>query len=132
MIGVIVVTHGRLSEELFKTTEMILGKCENVEMLSFYPDESVEVLIQKMEYAIDKVDDGDGVIILTDLVGGNCCNIAGKFLKNKNIEVLCGVNLPMIINVINHRGTERLESLVNIAKEAGIKGIVNLKDRIKI
>ncbi|MFH1096160.1 MAG: PTS fructose transporter subunit IIA [Candidatus Desantisbacteria bacterium] len=131
MIGIVVVTHGNMCVELIKTAEMVIGECQNTMAIPFLCHESCEERTLKIEQAIFQVNQGDGVVICTDFIGGSCCTISGAFLRDENIEVLTGVNLPMIINLVNHRNEGRLKDAVVTAREAGIKNIVNLRERMK-
>ncbi len=130
MIGIVIATHGCMGIELIKTAELIIGKCENIEAVPFLPHESGEELTQKVKQAIVNVNDGDGVMIFVDLIGGNCCTISGAFLRDENIEVLSGVNLPMVIKLINHRHEGRLKDVVAAVQKAGVKSIINLRERL--
>ncbi|MBI4753213.1 PTS fructose transporter subunit IIA, partial [Candidatus Desantisbacteria bacterium] len=127
MIGIVVATHGNMGVELIKTAEMVRGECQNTEAVPLFPHESCEKLTLKIEQAISRLNQGDGVVILSDLIGGSCCTISGVFLRDENIEVLTGVNLPMIINLVNHRNEGKLRDVIATAQEAGIKSIVNLR-----
>ncbi|MBU0702158.1 PTS sugar transporter subunit IIA [bacterium] len=131
MIGIVIATHGCMGIELLKTAELIIGKCENVEAVSFSPHESGEELTQKIKQAIADVNDGDGVVIFVDLIGGNCCTISGAFLLDETVEVLTGVNLPMIIKLVNHRDDGKAKDVIADIQKAGVKSIVNLREMIK-
>ncbi len=130
MIGIVVATHGSMGIELVKTAELIVGKCEKIEAVPFLPHESGEELTLKVKQAIADVNDGDGVVIFVDLIGGNCCTISGAFLRDEKIEVISGVNLPMIIKLVNHRH-EGLKDVVAAVQKAGVKSIVNLREMIR-
>ncbi|MBI4777735.1 PTS sugar transporter subunit IIA [Candidatus Desantisbacteria bacterium] len=130
MIGIVIATHGCMGIELVKTAELIIGKCEKVEAVPFFPHESGEELTQKIKQAIANVNDGDGVAIFVDLVGGNCCTISGAFLRDENIEILSGVNLPMIIKLIDHRHEGKVKDVIAAVQKAGINSIINLRERI--
>jgi len=131
MIGIIVVTHGNMCVELIKTAEMVIGECQNIVAIPFLCHESCEDRTLKIEQIISQVNQGDGVVIFTDLMGGNCCNISGMFLKDEKIAILTGVNLPMIINLVNHRNEGSFDDIVANVQKAGIKSIVNLREKIE-
>jgi len=130
MIGIVVITHGELCTKLVETGEWIGVKSKNIETVPFFPSEGLEDLLVKVSKAIEKVDKGDGVVLLTDLLHGSCTKIAGEFLQREGIEVICGVNLPMIISLVSHQDLE-LQQAVKKAKEASAENIVNLRERLK-
>lgn len=111
MIGVVVVTHGRLGAELIKTAEFILGRIENVLAVSIDDQRSPDALRAEIEQAVKTVDKGNGVLILTDMFGGTPSNLSLSLLSNGRIEVLSGVNLPMLIKLIQCRSQMKLTDL---------------------
>jgi len=111
MIGVVVVTHGRLGAELIKTAEFILGRIENVVAVSIDDQRSPDALRAEIEQAVKGVDKGNGVLILTDMFGGTPSNLSLSLLSNGRIEVLSGVNLPMLIKLIQCRNQMKLIDL---------------------
>ena len=105
MIGVIVATHSRLAQELLQAAEMIIGSFPLVEPISIDRSTSVDVARQQMQASFERVGaDGDGVMILTDMFGGTPTNISADFLVAGQVEILTGVNLPMLLKCINARG----------------------------
>lgn len=132
MIGIIVATHGNMGIELIKTAEMVIGECQNTVAVPLFPHESCEEITLKIKQALSRVNqDDDGAVIFTDLAGGSCCNISGMLLKDEKIAVLTGVNLPMVINLINHRDEGSFDDIVAAAQKAGVKSIINLRERMK-
>lgn len=119
MIGVVVVTHCGLGSELINTAEFILGRIPGIIAVTIDAQASADIIRAGVEAGIKKVDQGDGIIILTDMFGGTPSNISLSFLAADQIEVLTGVNLPMIIKLIQSR--ERLE-LGELAKSVGEYG----------
>ena len=114
MIGLLVVTHRGLAAELIATAELIVGKIENCVGLSIDPLLPVEDLRRQLTKAIEEVNLGDGVIVLTDMFGGTPANLSLSFLNQKGIEVVTGVNLPMLIRFCKMRGEPR--SLQEVAE----------------
>ena len=104
MLGFVVVTHGNLASELIATTEMIVGQMEGVEAVSIAPLCTQEEARQRIDEAIGLVDKGSGVLILTDLFGGTPSNLSISFLEDKKVEIVTGVNLPMMMKLSNVRG----------------------------
>ncbi|GGF86351.1 PTS mannose transporter subunit IID [Paenibacillus albidus] len=120
MIGVIVATHGRFSEELLRSTSMVYGQLENVVGVTFEPGESVNGLVDKFKIALGTIDWSDGVIFLVDLFGGSPYNAASRIAAGyENMDIVSGVNLPMVVDVLVSRSTEKLEDLVKLAIRAG-------------
>lgn len=97
MVGLVVATHGRLADELVATAEQIVGKLPNVATCSIEPGSSNEELRGKVRSAIASVDEGDGVIVFADLFGGTPCKECLMISQRGHIEVLAGVNLPMLL-----------------------------------
>lgn len=102
MIGIVILTHGSLGIELLKTAEMIIGKQDKVDILSVQSGSSLGDLAKKLDKLKEKYQN-DGLLILTDMFGGSPSNIAMAYLDDKNIEVVTGVNLPMLIKAFSIR-----------------------------
>ncbi len=118
MIGVIVATHSRLAQELLLAAEMIIGPFVLVEPVSIDRGDSVDDARLRMQQSFDRVaGDGDGVIILTDMFGGTPTNISADFLAVGQVEILTGVNLPMLLKCINARGGMSVEALAGMLKD---------------
>jgi PTS system mannose-specific IIA component len=123
MIGLVVVTHGRLAEEFLSAAEHVVGPQEQVKAVSIGPDDDMEKRRQDILDAAQAVDTGEGVIILTDMFGGTPSNLAISVMEKANAEVVAGVNLPMLIKLASARGEEDLQDAVKAAHEAGRKYI---------
>ncbi len=127
MIALIVSTHGNFSEELVKSSEMIFGAQKNVGVVTFKPSESTDNLIEKYNNLINELDCKDGVLFMLDLFGGCPFNTASVLaLKNDNMEIVSGVNLPMLLEVFGSRDFSSLSELVLIAQNAGKNSIKQL------
>jgi len=124
MVGFIIVTHGHVGQELYACLEGILGVQENVAAVTVDFTKPVETARAEIEEAIQNVDKGDGVIIMTDMFGGTPSNISLSFLENHKVEVLTGVNLPMLIKGVTMRKGQALEELCRLLKESGKDGII--------
>ncbi len=123
MIGMVLVTHGRLAQELVAALEHVVGPQTNVSAIGIGPDDDMEERrVQIMESAV-KADEGEGVVLLTDMFGGTPSNLAISIMDKANIEVIAGVNLPMLIKLASVRNTEPLAKAVVSAREAGRKYI---------
>ena len=123
MVGILVVTHGKLAQELLETTRIIVGKTvDHVVPISVgWNDDTVD--IQKtIASAINKNDTGDGILILTDMFGGTPSNISLSFLSEK-VEIITGVNLPMLIKIVNVGDRMNLKELAQAIYDQGKKSI---------
>lgn len=123
MIGLVIVAHGRLAAEFRLALEHVVGPQDRIETVSIAPDDNVESRRKDIVDAVQRVNSGDGVIILTDMFGGTPSNLAISALDNGHIEVLAGVNLPMLIKLARVRGETPLRKAVEMAQEAGRKYI---------
>ena len=123
MIGLVLVTHGRLASEFIVAMEHVVGPQERIGAICIGPDDDMDARRKDIAKAIAKVDDGTGVIVLTDLFGGTPSNLAISLMKSDKIEVIAGVNLPMLIRLDGARKTMDVRSAVAAAREAGRKYI---------
>ena len=123
MIGIVLVTHGRLAIEFRAALEHVVGAQEQMETVTIGPDDNVEQRRRDIIEAVKKVDGGDGVVILTDMFGGTPSNLAISVMDGGRIEVICGVNLPMLIKLATMRDASDLDHAVVEAREAGRKYI---------
>ncbi|OOM81148.1 mannose/fructose/sorbose PTS transporter subunit IIA [Clostridium sp. BL-8] len=127
MISVIIGTHGMFSEEILKSAEMIFGTQENVGAVTFKPGEGVEALVEKYNMLIKKMDSNDGVLFMVDLFGGSPFNAASLIaVKNENMEIVTGVNLPMILEVLGSRELLSMSELLKVATDSGKDAIKTL------
>jgi PTS system mannose-specific IIA component len=124
MIGIVVVTHCNLGLELMRAAEFILGKISQAEAVSMDPQDPAEKLRDKLVAAIEKADTGEGVIVLTDMFGGTPSNISLSFLAEGKVEVVTGVNLPMLISLASKRRGKSLGPLAQEVKNYGLRSIV--------
>ncbi len=123
MIGLVLVTHGRLAEEFLSTLEHIVGPQKNVAVVCIGPDDDMEERRQEIIDKVKATEDGDGVVLLTDMFGGTPSNLAISVLEQGKVEVIAGINLPMLIKLASVRGKESLNQTVAQAQEAGRKYI---------
>lgn len=119
MIGLILVTHGRLADQFVEAMEHVVGHQEAVETVCIGPNDDVEQRRAEIAEKIAKVDSGEGAIVLTDLFGGTPSNLAISLLDAGRIEVIAGINLPMLIRLSGARKTMDVVSAVNAGQEAG-------------
>ncbi|HYK80626.1 MAG TPA: PTS sugar transporter subunit IIA [Micropepsaceae bacterium] len=121
MIGIVIVTHGRLAVELLSAVQHIVGPQTHVKTVCIGPNDDIEERRNEIAAAIKAVDLGKGVVLVTDMFGGTPCNLALTHLKKGKIEVLAGANLPSLIKLISVRITMPLEKAVCEAIESGRK-----------
>jgi len=123
MIGIVLVTHGRLAEELVAAMEHVVGPQDAVATVCIGPDDDMEERRGQILDSISKVDDGAGVILLTDMFGGTPSNLAISVIEKANVEVIAGVNLPMLIKLASVRVETPLKDAAIQAQDAGRKYI---------
>jgi PTS system mannose-specific IIA component len=123
MIGLVLVTHGRLAAEFVTAMEHVVGPQEAVVPICIGPEDDMEGRRNDIAAAIKAVDTGDGVILLTDLFGGTPSNLAISLMKADRIEVIAGINLPMLIRLASARRTMKIKAAVAAARDAGRKYI---------
>ncbi|MFP4453868.1 MAG: PTS sugar transporter subunit IIA [Desulfobacterales bacterium] len=133
MIGIVIVTHGQLGETLIETAAIIFGeRPEDITSVSIDLSEDVNKLRSKIQKAINSVSENEGVIILTDMFGGTPSNLSYSFLEEGSIEVISGVNLPVVIKAVNLRNRQKpLSEMVKIIEEYGKKSISLASDILK-
>ena len=123
MIGVLITTHGNLGSELIRAAELIRGSLKGIVHVSIDQTKGVEDLKKEISMAIKKLDQGKGVLILTDLFGGTPSNISLSFLKEGKVEVITGVNLPMLLKLPDIREGMQLKEFARSIKDYGVKNI---------
>jgi PTS system mannose-specific IIA component len=123
MIGLVLVTHGRLAAEFIVAMEHVVGPQSAVEAICIGPDDDMEMRRADIAKAIRKVDASRGVIVLTDLFGGTPSNLAISLMQPGKVEVIAGINLPMLIRLEGARRTMNVKDAVAAAREAGRKYI---------
>ncbi|MDE2513284.1 MAG: PTS sugar transporter subunit IIA [Alphaproteobacteria bacterium] len=123
MIGMVLVTHGRLAAEFIAALEHVVGPQRNIAAICIGPEDDMERRRQDILRSVEEVGDGDGVVLLTDMFGGTPSNLAISIMDKAKVEVIAGVNLPMLIKLASLRQTESLADAVRGAQEAGRKYI---------
>ena len=131
MIVIIVAAHGDMSRGLIETSKMIVGCIENIAPVNLLEGEDPENLRDKLRKVIRPLDSGDGVVVLLDLYGGNPSNVSAILARKLNIEVISGVNLPMLLEVIVSRSSKSLKELRQIATNAGREGIRSINEIVE-
>ena len=123
MIGMVLVTHGALAIEFKSALEHVVGPQEFVETVAIGPDDDMEKRREDILHCVDAADQGRGVVILTDMFGGTPSNLAISVMQNREVEVIAGVNLPMLVKLARVRADLDIKTAVSQAAEAGRKYI---------
>lgn len=123
MIGLVIVTHGRLADEFVSALEHVVGPQKLLETVCIGPDDNMETRRQDILAAVADAETGDGVIVLTDMFGGTPSNLAISILEEANIEVIAGVNLPLLVKLASVRKSSDMSTAVAEARDAGRKYI---------
>ena len=123
MIGLVLVTHGRLAAEFVTAMEHVVGPQEAIAPICIGPEDDMEGRRNDIAEAIRSVNTGEGTIVLTDLFGGTPSNLAISLMKSNSVEVIAGINLPMLIRLASARRTMKLKAAVAAARDAGRKYI---------
>jgi len=131
MIGLLIITHAQLAKELLNAAGLILGAIEGARYVSIDISEDSDKLRDMIEKQIGSLDQGEGVLILTDMFGGTPSNLALSFLQHGKVEVVTGVNLPMVIAVAGNRDGPSLAEIADIAKNAGCRSISLASELLK-
>ncbi|HBG45483.1 MAG TPA: PTS sugar transporter [Deltaproteobacteria bacterium] len=124
MIGSVIITHGRLAEALLEAAESISGRIEGVRTLSISQSDTAGGIRDVLTAAVKEVDSGSGVVLFTDMFGGTPTNISLSTFEAGRVEVITGVNLPMVLKYVSHRSEKSLEELTILLKDYGQKAIV--------
>lgn len=131
MVGGVIITHGSIASGLVEVAETITGKGADLVTVSVSISETTEQIRQTLGKAVKDVDAGDGVIIFTDMFGGTPTNIALSLMDEGRVEVITGVNLPLIIKFLSHRSDKPLHELTLRLKEYGRESVVLAGDMLK-
>ena len=129
MIGIVLVTHGRLACEFRSALEHVVGPQQQIETITIGPEDDMENRRQDIMDACAKVDSGDGVVVCTDMFGGTPSNLAISCMNGRKIEVVAGINLPMLIKLASVRAENQMEQSLNCAQESGRK-YINVASRL--
>jgi len=129
MIGMVLVTHGQLATEFRAALEHVVGPQTQLETITIGPEDDMEARRSDIMAAVRRVETGEGVVVLTDMFGGTPSNLALSCMNGTSVEVVAGINLPMLIKLASVRGEEKLADAVLMAQEAGRK-YINVASRV--
>jgi len=131
MVGILVVSHGRLAEALISSVQFLVGNLERVKGISIWPRERKEEVKDRIQKGVGEVDDGDGVVILTDVLGGTPTNLSLSCTENDNVEVVTGVNLPMLLTLSSYRKERSLREVGRLVKKSGRRSITLAREVLR-
>jgi PTS system mannose-specific IIA component len=123
MIGIVLVSHGGLAQEFASALEHVVGKQDHLATVSLLPNDDIESKRDDIVQAVRSVEGGKGVVILTDMFGGTPSNLAHSLLDQQGVEIVAGMNLPLLVKLASVRKTQSLHDAVLLAQEAGRKYI---------
>ncbi len=129
IIGLVLVTHGNLAQEFISAMQHVVGKQEKVEAVCIGPEDDMEMRRSEILKKVESADSGSGVVVLTDMFGGTPSNLAISIMDRANVEIIAGVNLPMLIKIASLRKEKNLKETVSGAQEAG-KKYINVASQI--
>lgn len=129
IVAIIIGTHGKFSKEILRSSEMIFGEQENIKAITFEPGESPDDLVKKYKKAINELEIHDGVLFMVDIFGGSPFNSANRIVvENANMDIITGINLPMLLEIYGSRSYSSLAELMSIGKKSACEGIKSLKE----
>ena len=124
MVGILIVSHGRLAEALITSVQFLVGSLQKIRGVSIWPKDKEKEVRDRIQREIKGVDDGDGVVILTDVLGGTPTNLSISFLEKEKVEVVTGVNMPMLLTLSSYRKGRSLREIGKLVKKSGRRSIV--------
>jgi len=128
MVGILIITHGDLAEALISTAELIIGNLKMTRGISIWPQESREEVKDRIQSEMTKVNNGDGVVILTDIFGGTPTNQSLPLVKPEKVGVVTGVNISMLLAISCYREGKPVKEVCSLAKKAGRRSIVSVSE----
>ncbi|MCC6103233.1 MAG: PTS sugar transporter subunit IIA [Atopobiaceae bacterium] len=130
MVGIVIACHGRLAEGLIDALTLLAGEQKSLIGLGLLPGNSPLDFGKKVEQAVDELDEGDGVLVLTDLFGGTPSNSAARLINREDVRAFAGVNLPMLLSVVFARSEMGLDDLAEEAMASAAAGLVDIRKRV--
>ncbi len=138
MVGILIISHGTLAEALISSAKALVGNLQRITGVSIWPRDKKEDIRDRIQKKIEEMDDGDGVVLLTDILGGTSSNLSLSLMEKERVEVITGVNLPMLLTLSSYRKGKSLEELSKLVKKSGrrsitlAKRVFGLKKRTKL
>ena len=131
MVGVLIVSHGGFAEALISSLQLLVGKQQKIRGVSIWPKDLEKEIKDRIRQEIVKVNDGDGVVILTDVLGGTATNLSLSFLENEKVELVTGVNMPMLLTLSSYRKGRSLREIGKLVKKSGRRSIILAKELLE-
>jgi len=131
MVGILIVSHGRLAEALISSVQSLVGNLQRIKGVSIWPKDREKEIKDRIQKNMAEVDSGDGVVILTDVMGGTPTNLSLSFLEDEKVEVVTGVNMPMLLTLSSYRKGKTLEELGKLVKKSGRRSITLAKGLLR-
>lgn len=128
MVGILIVSHGRLADALISSVQSLVGNLEKIKGVPIWPNDREDEVKHRIQMEMVEVDDGDGVVILTDILGGTPTNLSLSFLEDEKVEVVTGVNIPMLLTLASYRKGRSLREIGSLVKKSGRRGIILAKE----
>src|SRR4030066_2041857 len=128
MVGILIVSHGRLADALISSVQSLVGNLEKIKGVPIWSRDREDEVKHRIQKEMAEVDDGDGVVILTDILGGTPTNLSLSFLEEEKVEVVTGVNLPMLLTLASDRNGRSSKEIGWRAKESGRRSIILVKE----
>jgi len=126
MVGILIVSHGRLADALISSVQSLVGNLEKIKGVPIWSRDREDEVKHRIQKEMAEVDDGDGVVILTDILGGTPTNLSLSFLEDEKVEVVTGVNIPMLL--ASYRKGRSLREIGSLVKRSGRRGIILAKE----
>ena len=127
MVGILIVSYGRLAEALISSVRFLVGNIKQIRRVSIWPTDNEKRIRNRIQRRILEVDEGDGVLVLTDILGATSTNLSLSFLERHRVEVITGVNIPMLVTISSYREGRSLEEISRLVKKSGRRSIVLAK-----
>ena len=128
MVGILIISHGKLAEAMISSVQALIGGLKRIRGVPIWPKESPKEIKERIQKEMAAVDDGDGVVILTDLLGGTPTNLTLSFLEDQKVEVVTGVNMPMLLTLSSYRIGKSLKEIGTLVKKSGRRSIILARD----
>ncbi len=128
MVGILIISHGRLAEALISSAQALVGNLRRITGVSIWPKDKKEEIKDRLQKKIEEMDDGDGVVVLTDIPGGTSANVSLSLMERRKAELVTGVNIPMLLTLLSYREGKSLEELGKLVKKSGRRSIILAKE----
>jgi mannose PTS system EIIA component len=132
MVGILVISHGRLAEALISSVESFVGKLRRIRGIAIWPKDQEKEVKDRIQKNMAEVNDGEGVVILTDILGGTPTNLSLSCFGSEKVEVVTGVNLPMLLAVSSYQKLKSMEEISRLARKSGRRSITLVKKLLEL